>query len=317
MRFITGAYLMVSAGCLTLGLIYLRFWLTERTRHDYLAYLFLCLSVTLFSWCELGMLHSTTPEEYIFWARSSHIPSAAAIISIAWFAHLTIGGQGWLLITICAVRLLALALNYVFPNGINFREIKSIEKTQVLGETLSYAISVPNPWTLIATSTFVLLFIYGIDASVRAWRRGHLRSTFFVGLGVCFFALVAMVSPLILIFGILKVTFFSTPAVFVLIGVMLSKLNNDLHQSAMLTGKLVVKENELSELVKMFNRTADAANIGMWTRKTGDDFTWMSNKTRELFELTSSEQATFTKIIQKIHPEDRQKVLDNLKSIET
>jgi PAS domain S-box-containing protein len=308
---------MVSAGCLTLGLIYLRFWFTEHRRRDYLAFLFICLSAMLFSWCELGMLHSSTPEEFIFWARSSHIPSAGAVISIAWFAHLALAGRRWLFFTICVVRLLTLTLNYVFPNGINFREIKSIQQTQVFGETLSYAIGVPNPWTLIATSTFVLLIIYSIDASLRAWRRDDWRSTVIVSSGVCFFGLVALFSPLIVIFGILKVTFFSTPAVFVLIGIMLSKLNNDLHQSAMLTGSLRVKEQELTEMLQMFNLSAEAASVGMWMKNFADDSFWVSGKMRELFELPGSQPITLNQFVQKVHPDDRQVFLDILNISET
>ncbi len=317
MRIITGAYLMVSAGCLTLGLIYLRFWLTERMRRDYLAFIFICFSVMFFSWFELGMMHSSSVEEYYFWVRSSQLPITVAVISIAWFAHLSLAGQRWLFLSICGVRLLTLALNFIFPHGINFLEISSIQQTMLFGERLTYPVGVPNPWTLLASSSFVLLIIYSIDASRRAWRRGAERSVVMVGLGICFYAILALLSPLLVITGIIKLPFFSTPSVFLLIAVMLSKLNHDLHQSALLTGKLRVKEHELREMLQMFNLSAEAANVGMWMKKFGDDSIWVSSKMRELFEMPGSKPLTINQFVQKIHPDDRQKFQEALHISET
>ena len=104
---------MVSAACLTLGLIYLRFWIAERLRRDYLAFSVICFSVMFFSWFELGLMHSSSPGEYLFWARGSHVPSAVAVISIGWLAHLELRGRTWLFWLFCGTRLLVLAVNFI------------------------------------------------------------------------------------------------------------------------------------------------------------------------------------------------------------
>ena len=66
MRIVSNAMLIVSGVYLALGLIYLRFWWAERARLSYLAFTISCFSYTIFSWFERGMLHSQTPEEYLF-----------------------------------------------------------------------------------------------------------------------------------------------------------------------------------------------------------------------------------------------------------
>ena len=67
MGIVGNAMLIVSGVYLALGLIYLRFWWAERARRDYLAFTLCCLSVMLYSWFELCMMHSQTPQEYLFY----------------------------------------------------------------------------------------------------------------------------------------------------------------------------------------------------------------------------------------------------------
>ncbi|HEY0461887.1 MAG TPA: hypothetical protein VGC97_22330, partial [Pyrinomonadaceae bacterium] len=43
----------------------------------------------------------------------------------------------------------------------------------LFGESVGYPIAVPNPWMLLAQLSHLMLLIFCLDASVRAWRRGE------------------------------------------------------------------------------------------------------------------------------------------------
>src|SRR3954465_13103861 len=74
--------LMISAACLTLGVIHLRYWLGERKRWDILSFSVGCVSVAWVSWDELGMLRASTPEEYGRLFKWVPLPSAIMFISV-------------------------------------------------------------------------------------------------------------------------------------------------------------------------------------------------------------------------------------------
>ena len=68
MGIVSNTILMISGVYLALGLIYLRFWWAERVRTAYLTFSISCLLSSIYAWFELGMMHSRTPEEYLFYA---------------------------------------------------------------------------------------------------------------------------------------------------------------------------------------------------------------------------------------------------------
>ena len=76
-------------------------------------------------------------------------PWHVGLASFAWFAYLQLHGRKWLFVTHSALRILAVVFILIMANGINFRQVTSIVGRNVLGETLSYPIAVPNPWMII------------------------------------------------------------------------------------------------------------------------------------------------------------------------
>ena len=125
--------LIVSGVYLALGLIYLRFWWAERARTAYLAFSISCFSYMLFSWFELGMMHASTPAEYLSYAWWAFFPGSVGLISFAWFAYLQLRGRKWLFATYLALRILAIGLHLIMVNGINFRQVTSVVGRTVLG----------------------------------------------------------------------------------------------------------------------------------------------------------------------------------------
>ncbi|HEY0460777.1 MAG TPA: hypothetical protein VGC97_16695, partial [Pyrinomonadaceae bacterium] len=173
MRIVSSGILMICGACIALGIIHFRFWLMERARRDQLAFSLVCFSVSGFALFELLMLYAPTPEHYLFYARLSHLANTPLFISMLWFAYVNLQGRRWLFLTCAGLRLLVFTINFIIPNGINFREVKSVGHVTLFGESVGYPIAVPNPWMLLAQLSHLMLLIFCLDASVRAWRRGE------------------------------------------------------------------------------------------------------------------------------------------------
>jgi PAS domain S-box-containing protein len=305
---ISSALLLISGACLAVGFIYLRFWWAERRRLDYCAFALCTLSVALFSWGELGMAHSQTPEEYLFYAWWSFFPGTAAVLSVAWFAYVHLSGRRWLFWTYCISRLSQVVLHVFMTNGINFRQVTAVGRTDILGETLSYPVAVPNPWMALAQFSHLLLIIFCLDASLRTWRRGERRKALIFGSGAALFGTTVLAVSLGVLWGLIPFPVLISFSVFFIVAAMLYELNYDLHRAAMFAEKLRKSEAELSETLQQLSLSASAANVGMWTRKMGSKEFWGSDKLRELFGFSDSHPLYMEEFFRKIHPDDFERV---------
>ncbi|HEY0459609.1 MAG TPA: PAS domain-containing protein [Pyrinomonadaceae bacterium] len=316
MRIVSSAMLIISGVYLALGLIYLRFWWAERDRRDYLAFTLCSISVTFFSWGELGMLHSQTPDEFLFYAWWNFLIGVLPTLSIAWFAYVHLHGRRWLLWTYCGFRLLGAVLHLIMPNGINFREITSVGHITVLGEALSYPIAVPNPWMMLPHLSHVLLIIFCVDASIRAWRRGERRKAWFFGSGVILYRTIVSIGTVSILWGLVQLPFLvSFPIIFV-IAAMLYELNFEMHSAAMLTEKLEERDARLTETLNQLQLSAAAANVGLWTRKIGEEKIWLSEKAVDVWGFPGGVQVKREDIFQHIHPADRELYISNIRELE-
>ena len=261
MRIVSNAMLIVSGVYLALGLIYLRFWWAERARLAYLAFTISCFSYMIFSWFELGMLHSQTPEEYLFYVWWAVVFGFVGIISFGWFAYLHLHGRKWLFWTHSVLRILALLLHLIMANGIHFRQITSVGSRTVLGETLSYPIAVPNPWMALPHFCNVLLVIFFLDASIRCWRRGERRQALVFGTGTILFGTITVFAAPLVFWGLLPFPIMESFTVLFIIAAMLLELNYELHHAAMLTEKLEERDARLTETLDQLQLSAAAANV--------------------------------------------------------
>ena len=127
MGLITAGMLMISGACVVLGVVGISFWISERKRFDYLAFATVCLGLAVYALFEVRMARATSPEEYIQLVRWSHIAAGPAVMGVAAFVWLNLGGSRWLCWLVIALRVATMVTNFfVFPSGINFLEIKSL-----------------------------------------------------------------------------------------------------------------------------------------------------------------------------------------------
>lgn len=221
MPWLTIAYSMTAAACVTLALVHLLIWFKQSAGRAHLLFSMTAISVAAITPFELLMARAQTVGQFGSAVRWAHLPVALVVVSVVWFLRLHFQtGRLWLAYAVCGLRVLSLILNFFFTPNLNYREITALRQVAFFGgETASVAVGVVNPWTLIGQLSLLLLLVYVVDASVTLWRRGNRdsrRRAVIVGGGMVVFilgsaghfALVLMgliVSPVILSFFFLAI----------------------------------------------------------------------------------------------------------------
>jgi hypothetical protein len=300
MGIVSNAMLIVSGVYLSLGLIYLRFWWAERIRTAYLAFATACMSYMLYAWLELGMMNAETPEKYLFFTWWAFLAGTVGLISFAWFAYVHLYGRKWLFWTFCAARALGIIVHLTMANGIHFRSVTAIGRQTILGETLSYPIAVSNPWMLLLTLSQVLLTGFFLDASVRSWRRGEHHQAFVFGTGTILFGVTTLILPTSVLWGLVPIPLFGSFNVLFIVVAMLYELNYDMHRAAMLSEKLEERDARLTDTLDQLQLSAAAANVGMWTRKVGEETLWLSEKAGDLLDFPGGQEVKREDVFQHI-----------------
>src|SRR6266568_5897637 len=67
-------------------------------------------------------------------------------------------------------------------------------------------------------------------------------------------------------------------------------------------------EEALRESEARINLAANAANLGLWLWNIRDDELWVTEKWRRLFGFAESEPVSFDRVLQVVHPEDRERM---------
>jgi hypothetical protein len=179
-------------------------------------------------------------------------------------------------------------LHLIMANGINFRQVTSVVGRTVLGEKLSYPIAVPNPWMVLPHLSHVLLVMFFLDASVRCWRRGERRQALTFGTGTILFGTIILFFALSVLWGLVPIPIIGSFAVLFIVAPVLYELNYDMHHAAMLTEKLEERDARLTETLEQLQLSASAGNVGLWTRKIGEE-TFGSMKKPERFGALRAE----------------------------
>ncbi|HEX3102400.1 MAG TPA: PAS domain-containing protein, partial [Pyrinomonadaceae bacterium] len=76
------------------------------------------------------------------------------------------------------------------------------------------------------------------------------------------------------------------------------------------------REAQLAETLDQLQLSAAAANVGMWTRKIGEEKMWFSEKAGEIWGFSSPDEFTRESFIQKIHEADRELFFAALREVE-
>jgi two-component system sensor kinase FixL len=296
---VTVIWSMIAAACLTLAAVHFPIWCKNRAAWASLFFSLTAFATTALVFCELWMMRSETPEEYATAVRWTHVPLWLVMLSLIGFLRVYLeAGRWWLAWGAIVLRTMSLLANFTTGANLNLLEITEVRRIPFLGEQVSVAVGVPNPWMLLGQLSVWLCVIFVADASVSAWRRGERAKVVGLG-GSTIFLLLAGAAQGLLVFrgGIQAPTTLSLLFLGIIVA-MAYELSRDLLRAHQLIVKLGESEQHMS-------LAADAANLAVWTRDVASNETWASGKWRELFGFTPSEPLNLESLLQRVHSDDR------------
>ena len=255
MNWVEIVWIVMSAACMTLGVIHLFVWSKQRSQYAHLLFFALAISATAFGAFELAMMRAQSPAVYAATLRWAHVPLAMVVLSMIWFVHFYFhAGRLWLAYAASIFRLLGLALNFVTGANINFREVTALDQTLLWGgAVVSGPIGVSNPWGIVPQVGNILLVVFVLDAAVSLWRRGSpdaRRRAVVVGgsLIVCI-TVVAGFAALITL-GLVHASTIVMPGIFIVVLAMGYELSWDMIAAGQLATQLRASEQRFRAVVE-------------------------------------------------------------------
>ncbi len=312
MNWITFIWAGAIAACATMALPHLFIGIARRAWEN-LFFAVAALSVAGIACGELTIMHSRTTDEVGRAIQWTHLPVFAAVLGILGFVYFYFGtGRLWLGIAAGVTRLVSLIINFAFPPNLNFREITSLRHFDFFGETIATRPEgIVSPWTRLGELSSLLLLIFVVDASVALWRRGSgesRRRALAVGGSIALAIIVAAGLSALINANLIHFPYLIAFPFLGLIVAMGVELSFDIVRAAQTTRQLRISEVALRESEVRIKLAADAAHLGLWHWNLGDNKFWVTEKWRNLFGIADSEPMTLDRLLQVVHPEDRERM---------
>ena len=306
MSLITILWSMSASACLTLAAINFLVWCRDRKAWANLFFSLLATGTGAFAFCELAMMRAGTPAEFAAVLKWSHVAVWLLILSLVWFLRIFLNaGRLWLAWTICGLRTLALLLNFLVGQNLNYLEVTHLRPVRFFGETVQTGEGTPNPWMVVGQLSLVLLFLFAADASIAVWRRGERHRAITVGGSTVLFMLFGTAQSVFVFWGLIEQPIVATLSFMGLVGVMGYELSSETLQASQLGRKLQESEAGLHESEERMRLAVEAADFGVLVRDFRQSAMWGSERWRALFGFSGTETLEFDAVIQRIHPDDR------------
>lgn len=300
MSWVTIIWSMVASACLTLGGMHLLVWFKDRRAWTNLLFFLSAAGTSCFAAGEFWMMRSQTTAQYGAAMRFTHVPVWLLVVPLVFFVRLYLrAGRPWLGWLVCGLRTLALLLNFLTGQNLNYREITRLGHIPFLGESVSVAEGVRNPWMLVGQLGTLLLVAFVADATLSVWRRGDRRQAIVLGGSIVFFSVCAFFLSMLVLWGFVHLPITVTVFYMGIIVAMAYELSRDTIRAAQLG-------TELQETELRLTMAADAANLGVWTRDFKRNEIWATDKWRALFGFSKSQRLALNDILQRLHPDDRE-----------
>jgi len=306
MSLITIIWSVSASACLTLAAINFLFWCRNHKAWANLLFSLTATSTGAFAFCELWMMRANTPAEFAAVLKWGHIVVWLLLVSNVGFVRLYLkSGRIWLAWTACGLRTLALLLNFLSGQNLNYLEVIRLQHVSFLGESVAIAEGVPNPWMLVGQLSLVVWLIFTAEASVAAWRRGDRNRAVTVGGSIVFFALVSSIQAPLVLWGIVRAPISASLFFTGMVAVMGYELGGEMLRASELHRKLQVSESDLHEINERMRLAVEGAGLGIWIRDLTRNEIWASDKWRALFGFPETGRLDLDKILERIHADDR------------
>ncbi len=291
-----------------MGLVYFLVWSQNRRSWANLCFFFTVVGVLGLAAGEMATMHAESPEAFGRAIRWTHLVYAIGFVGSLGFIHFYFGtGRRWLLALAIGLRLLVVLANFTTGVNAHFTVIHSLQKIAFLGEQVSVlGAGVPSPWMQVSLLSSFAQLVYVLDASIRLWRRGSAESrsrAVVLGGTVAIFVVIVVGQSALVATGVLRMPFILSAPFLGVVLAMGYELSKDLLRAAQVSRDLRESEQRMA-------LATEAANLGIWIRVLPQNEIWASDKWRELFGFTRSERLDLDRFMRRVHPEDRNRILE-------
>jgi len=281
MSLITIIWSMNASGCLTLAAINFLVWCKNRKAWANLFFSLLAIGTAAFAFCELWMMRAGTPAQFATVLKWGHVAVWLIVVSLVAFVRLHLkAGRPWLAWIVCGLRTLALVLNFLVGQNLNYLEITRLRPILFLGESVQTAEGVLNPWMLVGQLSLMALLIFAADASVTAWRWGDRHRAVAVGGSAVFFVLFGTGQSVLVFWGIVRIPIVAIVSFMGLVAVMGYELSSETIRASQLARKLHESEAGLHEIEERMRLAVEGADFGIWIRDLARNEIWATDKWR-------------------------------------
>lgn len=300
MNWISIAWPMVAAACLTLGFINLAIGLASPPRAARSLFFLSAVSAALFCGAELALMRADTVADTWRLLHWANVAVALLVVSLTAFIWVFFGtGNRWLALPVPVLFATALVMDFVPGPSVIYREITDLRTVRTFGgATFQVIDGVPNPWNALAYVGVLLFIVFVVDASVRLWRRGARRRAAIVGGSVTFFLLVGGVHTGLMETGVLRTPYLISWSYLAILLAMAYELTRDVFAAAKLS-------EQLEEGQRRMDLASAAASLGMWTWDALRDQIWATDRARSLLGAPDSDPLNLAGFMGALHPADR------------
>lgn len=307
MSYVTVIWSVIASGSLLLALMYGAVWILDRKTYACLAFAFEALSIVLGAIVELGMMYSTSAQEWGEWVRWNQIPIFMRTAALVAFIRVYFDtGRTWLMVATIGTRFIVLALGFVVDPNFNFASIDSITTTQFLGEPITIIDkAVTSPYQWFATISAYLVLVFVADASVSLWRRGTpdaKRKVIVIGGATILSWGVGATYTQLMVYQGSRLPALLTPPYLFMLAAMTFELSRDTLRASRLARELRASEARL-------DLAASAAGLALWSWDAKSKRFWISGRARALFGISESETFEVKHLVAMIHADDSERVL--------
>lgn len=302
MSWTTAVWSMLASACMTFAVLHLPVWLRDRRALPNLYFALVCIATAGMLLTEVGMMHASSPQEYAAVLRWRHVPVWLCVVAVVGFLHVYLGtGRLWLAWSVVGLRTAALVINFTTGVNANFLEIRELGTIDFLGEQVAHPIGVPNPWMVLAQGSAWLCVAYIADAAFTGWRRGIRGGSLRLALAILVFMAAGTFQGTVIVWLGLRLPTASGLFIIGVVAAMAHELSRNLWRAGHLA-------EELRESERRMALAAGAAKLGMWDRDLVRGEAWANPQWRELVGFGPAEAVSLGRLIDKVHPDDRERV---------